>query len=85
MFNPLDQTLHPISHEELKRLISHFHITTLTDAQCVEARAALERARSDGKISQYKIHQVLKKMRLEGKINNFDQSATEEVLGEFIS
>lgn len=83
MFNPLDQELHPISHEELKKLISHFRINTLDDSQCADIRAAVESARSAGKISQYKIHQVLKNLRAAGKINTYDQSAIEGELGDF--
>lgn len=83
MFNPLDQELHSISHEELKKLISHFRITTLDDGQCSEIRAAVESARSGGKISQYKIHHILKNLRAAGKINVYDQSAIEDAFGEF--
>ena len=83
MFNPLDQELHPISHDELKRLISHFRITTLDDGQCSEIRAAVESARSDGKISQYKIHHIMKNLRAAGKINNYDQAAIEGAFDEF--
>ncbi|MEK7508548.1 MAG: hypothetical protein AAB568_01685 [Patescibacteria group bacterium] len=83
MFNPLDQTAHPISHEELKKLISHFRINTLDDSQCADIRATLESARSDGKISQYKIHRLLKNLRAAGKINTYDQSAIENAFGDF--
>ena len=83
MFNSSDQTPHPVSREELKKLISHFRINTLDDGQCADVCSALESARSDGKISQYKIHQVLKNLRAAGKINGYDQSAIESELGDF--
>lgn len=83
MFNPLDQELYPISHGEIKKLISHFRITTLDDGQCSEVRAAIESARSGGKISQYKIHHIVKGLRATGKVNVYDQSAIENAFGEF--
>lgn len=83
MFNSLDQELHPISREELKKIISHFRVNTLDNGQCGEIRAAIESARNNGKMSQYKIHHILKNLRAAGKINSHDQSAVEDAFGEF--
>lgn len=81
MFNFRDQTPHFLSESQIKQML-YSQASVLDQAQREMLREEISRARTDGKMSSYKLHLILKSLREQNKISRYDQEAVEEAFGE---
>lgn len=76
---------HSLSHEEVRRLISHTHLPSLSQDQVILVEEAILSQRHEGKISLNKINEVLGKMVHSYQISEIDRHAVMKVFKNYFS
>ena len=74
-FGPKYPTVeHPLSELEIKKLVSPYHVDTLSQAESgLVEQAIVARRRGDGKISLQQIYETLTQMKNQNKISRQDR------------
>ncbi len=75
----------PLSHEEVRRLISHTHLPSLSQDQVILVEDAVLSHRHEGRISLNKINEVLGKMVHSYQISEIDRKAVMKVFKNYFS
>lgn len=75
---------HYLSEKEIKSLVSHLKVHTVTDkdAETIEA-ALVGRRGGDGKISLQQIYDVLRRLKHSGEITKYDQTGEMQIFENY--
>lgn len=75
---------HYLTEKEIKKLVSHLTVNTVTDKDAVVIESALVGRRGgDGKISLQQIYETLRHLKHSGEISKYDQAGEMQVFENY--